>query len=193
MRNKELIEKAVDALRDIENVGAIILFGSYAKGTETATSDIDFLVVLDVEKPKDVLPIVVKKLSAVDAEGRISPRLTNLKDYDKGFFLEVFRHGKVLFGKAVLSGEKMLAPYRIIYYDISKLPASKKVLVSKRIHGSESSVRGKKYIYKGIKELYGFDVLGRSTVLVPEKSFESFKVFLDENDVKYKEKKIWLE
>ena len=194
MKNKELIDEAVNVLRDIENVEAIILFGSYAKGTETATSDIDIMVVVNVEKPKKILPLVIKRLSAIDKEGKISPRITNLSDYDSDFLLDVFRHGKILYGKAILNEKKiMLKPYRILYYDISDLPPSKKVLISKRIHGSKSTVSNKKYSYKGIKDLYGFEVFGRSLVLVSEKSFNDFKVFLDSNNVKYKEKKIWLE
>lgn len=194
MRDKELIEEAVNVLKDLEDLQAIILFGSYAEGRETSTSDIDFMIVVDREKPNELLPLAIKKLSSVDREGKISPRITNLSDYESDFLLDVFRHGKILYGKAILNEKKiMLKPYRLVYYDISDLPPSKKVLISKRIHGSESTVRNKKYLYKGIKDLYGFDVFGRSLVLVPEKSFNDFKIFLDSNNVKYKEKKIWLE
>ncbi len=194
MRNKELIEGAVNILRDIENLQAIILFGSYAKGKETATSDIDLMLVIGIKKPKEILPLVIKKLSLIDKEGKISPRITNLLDYDNDFLLDVFRHGKILYGKVILNDKKMmLKPYRLVYYDISDLQPSKKVLISKRIHGSQSIIKNKKYSYKGIKEIYGFEVFGRSLVIVPEKSFEDFKVFLDSNNVKYKEKKVWLE
>lgn len=194
MKNKELIDRAVNVLKDIENVEAIILFGSYAKGTETATSDIDLMVVAGTEKPKKLLPVVIKKLSTIDKEGKISPRITNLKDYDSDFLLDIFRHGQVLHGKVILNERKMmLKPYRLVYYDISDLQPSKKVLISKRIHGSESIVSNKKYSYKGVSGIYGFEVFGRSLVLVPEKSFDNFKVFLDSNNVKYREKKIWLE
>lgn len=194
MRNKELIMEAVNSLKDIENLQAVILFGSYAKGKETAASDIDLMIVIDTEKPKELLPLVIKKLSTIDKEGKISPRVTNLSDIDNEFLLDILRHGKILFGKVILNERKMmLKPYRLIYYDISDLPPSKKVLISKRIHGSQSIIKNKKYSYKGIKGIYGFEVFGRSLVLVPEKSFEDFKIFLDSNNVKYKEKKIWLE
>lgn len=194
MRNEELIEEAVNALKDLEDLQAIILFGSYAKWRETSASDIDLMIVVDKGKPKKLLPTVIKKLSSIDKEGKISPRLTNLSDYESDFLLDVFRHGKLLYGKAILNEKKMmLKPYRLVYYDISDLPPSKKVLISKRIHGSESTVSNKKYLYKGIKDLYGFEVFRRSLVLVPEKSFGNFKVFLDSNNVKYREKKIWVE
>lgn len=194
MRNNELIEEAVNILKDIEHLEAIILFGSYAKGKETATSDIDLLIIVDTKKPKEILPLVIKKLSLIDKEGKISPRITNLLDYDTDFLLDVFRHGKVLHGKVILNDRKMmLKPYKLIYYDISHLLPSKKVSISKRIHGSGLIVNNKRYSYKGIKGIYGFEVFGRSLILVPEKSFENFKIFLDSNNVKYKEKRIWVE
>ena len=194
MRNKELIEDAVDILKDIDSLQAIILFGSYAKGTETSGSDIDIMLVVDTKKSKEILPLVIKKLSSIDREGKISPRITNLSDIDNEFLLDILRHGKILYGKVILNERKMmLKPYRLVYYDISDLPPSKKVLISKRIHGSQSIVKNKKYSYKGINEIYGFEVFGRSLVIVPEKSFEYFKIFLDSNNVKYKERKIWLE
>lgn len=194
MRNKELIEGAVNVLRDLEYLQAIILFGSYAKAKETSASDIDLMIVVDTDKPKHLLPLIIKKLSLIDKEGKISPRITNLWDYNNDFLLDVFRHGKILYGKVILNHKKMmLKPYRLVYYDISNLLPSKRVLVSKRIHGSKSTVSNKEYSYKGIKDLYGFEVLGRSLVLVPEKSFDNFKVFLESNNVKYNEKKIWLE
>lgn len=194
MKNQKIINDAVNVLKEIKEVEAIVLFGSYAAGTETKASDIDLLIMVDMEKPQDLLSSVIEKLSKIDKEGKISPRLTNLHDYDKDFFLNVFRHGKILYGKVVLGNDKtMLKPYRLIYYNISNLEPSKRVLISKRIHGSETLVGNKKYSYKGIKDLYGFEVVGKSLVLVPEKSFESFKVFLDSNKVKYMEKRIWVE
>lgn len=193
MRNKELIENAVNILKDIESLEAIILFGSYARGTETQSSDMDIMLVVNTSKPQRILPLVIKKLSSIDKEGKISPRITNLSDYDADFLLDVFRHGKILYGKAILNDKKvMLTPYRLVCYNISDLAPSKKVLVSKRIHGSESVVGKKKYFYEGIKGIYGFEIIGRSTLLVPEKSFEDFKIFLDSHNVKFKEKKIWM-
>ena len=194
MKNPELINKAVNVLKEIKEVEAVVLFGSYAKGTETKTSDIDLLIVVDVEKPQELLPLIINNISKIDKEGKISPRITNLRDYDPNFILNVFRDGKILHGKAILNSENMmLKPYRLVYYNISNLEPSKKVLISKRIHGSETLVGNKKYSYKGIKDLYGFEVIGKSLVLVPEKNFEHFKVFLDFNGVKYTEKKLWME
>ena len=194
MKEKALIDAAVSVLTGMDSLQAIILFGSYAKGTETEKSDIDLLIVLDLENPEQALPEVIERLSEIDRKGKISPRVTNLTDYEPEFFLDVFRHGKILYGKAVLNGKKaMLRPYRIVYYALAGLPASKKVLISKHIHGSEVLAGSKRYLYKGIKDMHGFEVLGRSAILVPEKDSEFFKGFLEENSVKYKEKKVWIE
>ncbi|MBI2574293.1 nucleotidyltransferase domain-containing protein [Candidatus Woesearchaeota archaeon] len=194
MEEKALINAAVSKLAGMENLKAIILFGSYAKGTATKDSDIDLLMVFDQENPELALQEVIRRLSEIDKEGKISPRVTNLSDYEPEFFLDVFRHGKILYGKVVLNQDKaILRPYRAVYYKLSGLTAAKKVLVSKQVHGSASVVGNKRYTYKGIKDIPGFEVLGRSAILVPEKSCRYFKGFLEENGVKYKEKKVWLE
>ncbi len=194
MKEKPLIDAVVRRLEGMENLQAIMLFGSFAKGTATKDSDIDLLIVLDQENPEYALPEVIRRISEIDAEGKVSPRLTNLSDYEPEFFLDVFRHGKILYGKAVLNQDNvMLRPYRIVSYALSGLPASKKVLISKHIHGSEVLAGTKRYLYKGIKDMPGFEVLGRSAILVPEKSHVYFKGFLEGNGVKYVEKKVWLE
>ena len=131
MKNQELINKAVYILKEIKEVEAVILYGSYAKGAETKSSDIDLLIVVDAEKPQELLPLVIDKISKIDKEGKISPRLTNLHDYDEDFILNVFRHGKILYGKAILNSDNMmLKPYRLVYYIISNLEPSKRVLIS---------------------------------------------------------------
>lgn len=45
--NKEIVDKYIAVVKENYDVVAIILFGSYAKGTEHKDSDIDIAVITD--------------------------------------------------------------------------------------------------------------------------------------------------
>ena len=192
MLNEALIKTAVESLKDLDNLKAILLFGSYARGEEDKKSDIDLLVVIDSKQPKKYLKEVVRRVSSIDKEGLISLRLTNLRDYDPGFFQNVLREGKILFGCLVVDNKKLaLKPYRLVNYDLSKLDNSKKVRISRRVYGYISKKDNKRYEYKGLKDEEEVLIYPNSTVLIPENSL-GFIEFLKRENVPFKEKKIWL-
>ena len=192
MLNEELIKKAVENLKDMDKLKAIMLFGSYARGEEDKSSDIDLLIVLDAKKPKKYLKEAIKRISGVDKEGKISPRITNLKDYDPSFFQNVLREGKLLYGSLIVDNKKLaLKPYRLVNYDLSKLENSKKVRISRRVYGYTSKKGDKEYKYKGLKDEENVLVYPNSTVLIPEDSL-GFIEFLKREEVPFKEKKVWV-
>src|SRR3989338_11241362 len=120
MLNEELIKKSIEKLKDMDKLDAIVLFGSYARGEEDKSSDIDLLIVLDSNQPKKYLKEVIRRIGEVDKEGKISPRLTNLRDYDPSFFQNVLREGRILFGALVVDNKRLaLNPYRLVNYDLS--------------------------------------------------------------------------
>ncbi|MFH1316797.1 MAG: nucleotidyltransferase domain-containing protein [Candidatus Woesearchaeota archaeon] len=193
MKNEELINKAVEKLRDIPQIKAIILFGSYARKEEDKRSDIDLLIVLNASNPKKYLKEVIKRISPIDKDGKISPRLTNLKDYDPSLFQNVFREGKLLFGAVVVDNKKlMLQPFRLVNYDLSKLSNSEKVKISRNVYGYISKKGKKEYTYKGLKDGEGVILYSNSTVLIPESKI-GFIDYLKREKVPFKEKKVWIE
>lgn len=192
MMNEELIRNAVEKLKDLDKIKAIILFGSYARGEEDRRSDIDLLVVMNVRYPKRYLKEVIKRISVVDHEGLISPRLTNLRDYDPIFLQNVLREGKILYGFLVVDNKKLaLEPYRLVNYDLSKASNSTKVRISRRVYGYTSKKENKEYKYKGLKDDEGVFVYPNSTVLIPETDL-GFISFLKRERVPFKQKKMWL-
>lgn len=77
----EIVQKYVDKILENYNVEAIILFGSYAKGTEREDSDIDIAVVTDDIKT-DVFDEEVKLMvlrRGIDY--RIEPHIIRIQDY----------------------------------------------------------------------------------------------------------------
>ena len=77
----EIVQKYVDKILENYNVEAIILFGSYAKGTEHEDSDIDIAVVTD-DIENDVFDEEVKLMvlrRGIDY--RIEPHIIRIQDY----------------------------------------------------------------------------------------------------------------
>jgi len=186
-----LIKRFVDAARGMERLCAIVLFGSMARGEEEKHSDIDVLLVFDEDSAESRLKEVVSLVTELKGHREIQPVLTNLRDMDVSFLQNVFKEGKVLWvnGEWVL---KLLShrPYSIFSYDLSGLEPAKKTEVSRFLYGYRvtKSVRGdmKEYVYRGAGESIG------PAALVEEKDSLRVKRFLEDMDVRYRERKIWL-
>ena len=187
----KIVDAAVRRLKDMPRLRAVVLFGSCARGDEDKHSDIDLLIVLDARNPKQHLKEVVERISPVDPEGKISPRVTNFRDYDASFFQNALREGKLLHGSLVVLGSTLgLKPYRLIHYDLSELKNTTKVRISRRVHGYSTMKGGKTYRYPGLVEEKDVAVM-RSTVVVPE-SVSWFSDFLKREQVPFTEKLIWM-
>ena len=92
----EIVQKYVDKILENYHVEAIILFGSYAKGTEHEDSDIDIAVVTD-DIENDVFEEEVKLMvlrRGIDY--RIEPHIIRIQDYKEKndpFIQEVINTG----------------------------------------------------------------------------------------------------
>lgn len=82
--NKDIadsINKFIEKIKKQYNITAIILFGSYAKGTENENSDIDIAVVSDdFEDICDCMAVLMGMTWDIDA--RIEPHPIATKDYE---------------------------------------------------------------------------------------------------------------
>lgn len=88
-----IAKEYASAVRGIINATAVFLYGSYAKGTATADSDIDIAVVVD-EVPGDYLNTVAMlwKLTR-SVNHAIEPVLLTKADDTSGFLQTVQRTG----------------------------------------------------------------------------------------------------
>ncbi len=76
------INKFVEQIKKKYNVVAIIVFGSYAKGTENEDSDIDVAVISDdFEDIYDSMAVLMGMTWDIDA--RIEPHPIKKKDFDE--------------------------------------------------------------------------------------------------------------
>lgn len=83
--NKDILDsinKYIEEIRKHYNITEIILFGSYAKGTENENSDIDIAVVSDdFEDIYDCMALLMGMTWDIDA--RIEPHPIKKKDFEE--------------------------------------------------------------------------------------------------------------
>jgi len=83
--NKEIvssINKFIEEIKKHYNIAAVILFGSYAKGTENEDSDIDIAIISDdFEDIYDSMADLMGLTWNIDA--RIEPHPIKKKDFDE--------------------------------------------------------------------------------------------------------------
>lgn len=92
----QIIQKYVDKILENYNVEAIILFGSYAKGTQHKDSDIDIAVITD-DIENDIFDEEVKlMILRKGIDYRIEPHIIRIQDYKEvstPFIQEVINTG----------------------------------------------------------------------------------------------------
>ena len=92
----EIVQKYVEKICEHYNVYAIILFGSYAKGTEHKDSDIDIAIITDdIENDIFEEELNLMRLRR-KIDTRIEPHIIRIEDYKKAntpFIQEVINTG----------------------------------------------------------------------------------------------------
>lgn len=196
LKTNDLLKKIVKKLKGYPNLKCIVLYGSHARGEAHKDSDIDLLIVLDVDKPIEELNKILKIIRSADKETKANIQLTNLKDKNYSLYQNVMREGIILYGKFDIGVKELkLNPYRVINYNLTKSKPKIKVMVSKRVNGTVINKDGGKkiYRYKGLREEKGVIVLPNSSLLLPEEISKGFIEFLERYDVDYKQFKVWKE
>lgn len=103
-KNKELIKKIVEKLKEKYHPKKVILFGSYAYGKPSRHSDVDLLIIKETTKKPLARWIEVKRiLRGVSPTLPISPLVytegeIRQRQFMKDFFIdEILTKGKVLY------------------------------------------------------------------------------------------------
>lgn len=196
-QDRSLIDRFVARLRQLPEVHAVVLFGSFVRGDVDRRSDIDLLVVVDRADRGALRPVIARLISDMKPHREINPTLTNLSDLEPTFLRNVFREGVVLHGKIILSPEHLAVQPRVMLaYDLSALKPSEKVGLSRMIHGFESrkTVGGRRRVYRypGLKDRYGATIVSRSVFLVRPEDAGEFTRELDARRVPYARWEVYL-
>lgn len=91
------INRYAELVRQNLHVNMIILYGSYAQGTEHKDSDIDIAVVVD-ELDGDFLDVSARLFSLCrEVNTDIEPKLIVKKNNRSGFLENILKYGKILY------------------------------------------------------------------------------------------------
>ena len=173
-----------DAIEDVKKsfegnkyIGAIVLFGSVARGEATRDSDVDLLIVIKNEKKHE--RSVSDTMLKIEKKHKIDIQyVTTDKNFDKinrQFLDTILREGIVIFGKMPqIPFQKLgLEPYSLIKYSLSHLPQPEKMRIKRMLLGKETkkTYKGKTYTSKktGVLMEYGGIKTGIASIMVPEK------------------------
>ncbi|MEM1589744.1 MAG: nucleotidyltransferase domain-containing protein [Candidatus Bathyarchaeia archaeon] len=88
----EEVGRSAKELREKLGLEAVILFGSYAKGSQTAASDIDLLIIFNNEKisENEVYKTLMKSIKLPGKELHLIPR-SELENYEKTKWIKTIR------------------------------------------------------------------------------------------------------
>jgi len=178
----------------IEEILQIILFGSVARGEDTAASDIDIAIIHDSISPTklqtginrlkhDKIQLSYIHIDKLSKEPELVSALTG--------------EGILLYGHPVnvKFGKEELKPKLLVIYDLSKLPKADQMRVNRALHGSISKSRYKRKKYrteiKGILNEKGVNKLTKAVVLIDRKKAAKLFNVLKRYNAKWKEIALW--
>ena len=190
---KRILKKIAKELSGIEDVKAVILYGSLARGEFTSRSDIDlFILTTDDETQKEVEDKVIELESEIGRNIQPTIRtVAELQKTDTGLLQNIFQEGKVLYLKepsdipsAILLQQK---PYLIYSFQISSLPQKDKARFNRQLYEQTS----KEYKYKGLLQEIGGQKLSAGCIMIPHMQKEAIEKFFRKFKVKFEQLKVW--
>ena len=190
---KRILKKIAKKLSGIEDVKAVILYGSLARGEFTSRSDIDlFILTTDDKTQKEVEDKVIELESAIGRNIQPTIRtVAELQKTDTGLLQNIFQEGKVLYLKepsdipsAILLQQK---PFLIYSFQISSLPQKDKARFNRQLYEQTK----KDYKYKGLLQEIGGQKLSAGCVMVPHMQKETIEKFFRKFKVKFEQLKVW--
>lgn len=185
--------KIVKTLSEINDVRAIILYGSFARNEGTSRSDIDLFVIMS---KKNSFKEAQDKIISIETEIRrnIQPTIRTLKELEKtdsGLLQNIFQEGKILYLKeptdipsSMLLGQK---PQLIYTFQIGNLNQNEKAKFNNEFYGRKKG----KYSYRGILEELGGKKLAAGCIFVPHSEKQKIEKFFRKFKVHFNQLKVW--
>ena len=186
------LSEIVNAIRTVDGVIGIILFGSVTRGDYDEGSDVDLLVIF---KDEDVLRRneweVTRRIPSNIFAQSICVCPSMLKTMNPVFLQSVSEDGVILFMQhpfVLRVQSACVVPYFIVSYGLGGLSQREKQKVDYKLFGR---VVGKR-TYGGLVERYGGRRLGRGCFLIPKESSEFVLNRLREFNLRYELMEVYL-
>jgi len=178
-----------ERLSAIDEVGAVVLYGSLVRGEATSTSDLDIMIVPQrsgiTEKTREKVQGI---LTSIESEFKLRNPFSLIiftGKEDSHFLWEVVNNGVVLFSKVemVINDPKNTKPYALISYSFNKLEEKGKKYIQRFLFESE---RGGKIDRKNRQEY-----VSRGVILISVERSKKVTRLFNEMGVEYSLIKIW--
>ena len=190
---KRILKKIAKELSMLEDVKAVILYGSLARGEFTSRSDIDlFILATDDKTQKEVEDKVIEIETEIGRNIQPTIRtITESQKTDTGLLQNIFQEGKILYLKepsdipsAMLLQQK---PFLIYSFQISSLSQKDKARFNRQLYEQTK----KDYKYKGLLREIGGQKLSSGCVIIPYEQKEKIEKFFKKSKVKSEQLKVW--
>lgn len=190
---KRILNKITKTLSAIEDVKAVILYGSLARGDYTSRSDIDLLI---LTTKRNTSKEVEDKIIEIERQtGRnIQPTIRTMRELqttDTGLLQNIFQEGRVLYLRetanipsAILLQQK---PFLVYTFQLNSLIQKDKARFNRQFY--EQTKKG--YKYKGLLQEIGGQKLSAGCVLVPHLEKQKIEKFFRQFKVKFNQFKVW--
>ena len=131
---KRILKKIAKELSKIEDVKAVILYGSLARGEFTSRSDVDlFILTTEYKTQKEIHDKIIELESEIGRNIQPTIRtIAELQNTDTGLLQNISQEGKILYLRepsdipsAILLQQK---PYLIYSFQISRLPERQRMI-----------------------------------------------------------------
>jgi predicted nucleotidyltransferase len=190
---KRILKKITKELSKIEDVKAVILYGSLARGEFTSRSDVDLFILTTEDKTqKEIHDKVIELESEIGRNIQPTIRtIVELQKTDTGLLQNIFQEGKILYLRepsdipsAILLQQK---PYLIYSFQISSLLQKEKARFNRQLYEQTR----KEYKYKGLLQEIGGQRLSAGCVMIPYEQKEKIEKFFKKFKVKFEQLKVW--
>ena len=191
LKNKNLFRKIVTELSPIEDLKAIILYGSFAREDYGPRSDIDLML---ITTQKEAIEKIQNKIISLELSRNIQPVIRTEKELietDSGLLQNLFLEGKILFLREPLDIDVAallhLKPFLLYMFDLGNLDQKTKAKFNRKFY----SRKRENYNYPGILKNLGGEKLGSGCVMIPFSEKKTLEKFLRSHKVKFNARRIW--
>ena len=191
LKNKRVFGKIITVLSYINDLKAVILYGSFARGDYGPRSDIDLLLITE---KKESFEIIQNAVISLDLGRNIQPTIRTEKELaetDSGLLQNIFLEGKILFLRQPLdidvSMVLSLRPFLIYTFDLGKLDQRTKAKFNRAFYQRMH----KNYQYPGLLKRLNGEKLASGCVIVPFSEKKPIEKFLGSYKIQFKAVRMW--